>query len=1165
MSPKKRPSKPTRLTEKSQALKALDSYWLDPGKYQEDIFRLKTESPLVVRMALREAPSTAIRLFATGTPFPNTHTRISTKATTLFSESAAKELIWTTEVLCRFAQEINSFLTTKRLFDQALLRCEFPTAQFALDEIQRNFGQSLWLINSRLLLAEYRGGLKENREFLQSIQGNNGNNSQKYAPFIAAYFSQRAERNLSSSNYDKEVDLFCRQFSNQEELESPIAHIRFALAFASLDHYEHIAFILYRESIHPVIDRYSNYIRILSILQAIADSEMRQTARSCVLRASAQFEDSRLLMLRHFNEPSTPTTPSELSNLLMTVVDLYTSGDYCKAKDLSAQALEQHPDCFEFYEMHSEAALHLEQTPSTPFPQKSLASEILQATFDVLNKSDKTSDAIKLLRKLAGSLDGMRLADQLLAFVLHHENPRHQLNPHLFREINSSAPTPRAASIFRSGTDARKYLQQIAKTYPGSVSTKLFAAAHGAPPFSQPIIDIPETRWKSYKAYALMRSGNFAQAAIIYRQLLDSAIAPPVKNRSTLGLLECLLQLHQYKESAQLIVDIYLNQRSLLISVSLDDLVRYCQAYPAHPLTSDICWPIACYIHYSTKGELKENESLYYACDDFLSSAGVDRPSKLPPDAESTDHRKLIFFLRHICIPEVLDFSVAYESSAELENERIAICQWLLNLDPKNAEVYSREISDLTQAGMIRRAMIHLDESKVYIDTKGIIHSLDSLFKERFDRYVSYSLLDKTLRATLSLKGLSFKDEEDVFVMSDAGLHQFSELFSELKNRFISSNEYGLDSYLSVRIRHGTLSGQIRSQFEKENLITRRSKSDGAYDKNTFWSERVFSRFGSAVENSADTFLREFSHRIDSIIETVKSKWIQIKGPSNAGEGLFDFDYTTSQVLALYVKQVGIVTYNDFLQVAFNELWNRTTDNLSKVVNRIKGELRDQLTEALDSVASKIFELHGDIRHSSFGDAITRCRTGIQNEIETISAWFRAASEKAAPDFQFTLLSETATEIVRRCFPTSYFFPETSISTQETFKGDTFAGFVDVLFILFENIVRHSRLLLRPKFRVTTLNDRLSLSVSNSLGPSVDIQALQEKASVLNKIKSTATSPRAIRTEGGSGYYKLHKLIRHDLDRGDDYSVVVTVEDAGNFEVTIEMGLKGLLHENPHH
>ncbi|QRN95532.1 tetratricopeptide repeat protein [Archangium violaceum] len=1163
MHKKHRSSKLIKLDQKRQAVKNLESYWLDPNEYMSDIARLKLESPMTIRMALREAPSTAIRLFATGNPFPNTYDSISKHPTTHFSENIATELTWTTEVLCQLSQELNTFLETKRHFDQALLRNDFSAAQYNLDQIQKEFGQSFWLINSHLLLAEYRGGLKENREFLQTLRNNS---PQQYTQFIAAYYSQRTEKNLSSSNYDKEVASFRKAFADQPERDAPVEHICFILAFSSLDNYKHLDYILHRESVHPAIDRYANYIRILSILQATADAELLQTVRACVLRASEQFRDSRLLMLRHLHEPSTPVKPSEQGRLLMTAIDSYTSGDYQSAEKLSLDALNKYPDCFEFYELNAEASLHLEQKPSSPFAQQSLASEILNATFDVLNKSDKTVDSLRLLRKLAGSLDGMQLADQLLAFVLNQENPRHALNPRLFGAINSSAPTPRVSSLFRARSDSRKYLDQLTKITPVESTARLFAAVHGDPPFSQPVTGIPETRWQNYKAYALMRSGDFAGAASIYRQLLDkNRASPPLKQRATLGLLECLLNTRQFRESAELIVDTYLNQRALLISVSLDELVKNCQENPDSALAGDICWPIACYIHYSNKGELKENEALYYACEDFLNSIEIERPSELNQIAESLDQRKLIFFLRYICIPEVLDFSIAYGSSADLENERIKICQWLLLLDPKNAEIYSREISELTQAGMIRSAMIHLDESKVYIDTKGIAHSLDSLFKERFERYVSYSRLDQGLRANLSLKGISFKEDEDIFVVSDAGLHQFSELFNELKNRFISSNEYGLDSYLSVRIRHGTLSGQIRSQFEKENLITRRSNSDGAYDKNDFWSERVFSRFGSAIENSADAFLREFSHRIDSIIETVKSKWIQIKGPSNAGEGLFDFDYTNSQILDLYIKNIKTTTYNSFLQAIFNELWNRTTDNLARVVNRIKVELREQLTEALDTVAGKIFDLHGEIRHSSFGDAVTRCRTGIQNEIETISAWFRAASEKAAPDFKFTLLSETATEVVRRCFPTSYLWLETSISTQETFKGESFAGFVDVLFILLENIVRHSRPPFRPKLDVSVQDSRLSLRVSNPIGPSVDTPVLQAKISNLNNIKSNTTLARTIRTEGGSGYYKLHKLIRHDLDRGEDYSVSISITDAGAFEVIIEMGLKGLLHANSRH
>src|ERR1019366_10442620 len=76
-------------------------------------------------------------------------------------------------------------------------------------------------------------------------------------------------------------------------------------------------------------------------------------------------------------------------------------------------------------------------------------------------------------------------------------------------------------------------------------------------------------------------------------------------------------------------------------------------------------------------------------------------------------------------------------------------------------------------------------------------------------------------------------------VVSPETTSLFTKIFNELKAKFISSNEYGLDSYLSVWIRHGTLAGQIRSVFERQHLITRRDATGNRYHRNEYWINRL--------------------------------------------------------------------------------------------------------------------------------------------------------------------------------------------------------------------------------------------------------------------------------------------------------------------------------------
>ena len=79
------------------------------------------------------------------------------------------------------------------------------------------------------------------------------------------------------------------------------------------------------------------------------------------------------------------------------------------------------------------------------------------------------------------------------------------------------------------------------------------------------------------------------------------------------------------------------------------------------------------------------------------------------------------------------------------------------------------------------------------------------------------------------------------------------------------SKEYGLDGYLSTRIRHGTFLNHIRSVFEAHNLMSQKS-SDGLYRDNEYWKDRFPQPLhGKSVQLQNE--IKRFSKTIDDLTE----------------------------------------------------------------------------------------------------------------------------------------------------------------------------------------------------------------------------------------------------------------------------------------------------------
>ena len=95
----------------------------------------------------------------------------------------------------------------------------------------------------------------------------------------------------------------------------------------------------------------------------------------------------------------------------------------------------------------------------------------------------------------------------------------------------------------------------------------------------------------------------------------------------------------------------------------------------------------------------------------------------------------------------------------------------------------------------------------------------------------------------------------------------FTEIVTTIRNEFVSSGEYGLDGYLSLNIRHGTLAGQLRAPLAKYNLLATYKIETDTYDIHQRWLYKLHS------DNDRDKVtaaIIDFNHETDAIIEYLR-------------------------------------------------------------------------------------------------------------------------------------------------------------------------------------------------------------------------------------------------------------------------------------------------------
>ena len=215
-----------------------------------------------------------------------------------------------------------------------------------------------------------------------------------------------------------------------------------------------------------------------------------------------------------------------------------------------------------------------------------------------------------------------------------------------------------------------------------------------------------------------------------------------------------------------------------------------------------------------------------FATNQFLAKNILERPSDIRSHMAKFPKSELIYFLYNICVSSVIDMLTVFQSSQELNEERQKICAALIELDPDSSDKYQDEILQIRHRMVLELGLKLVDSSRVHVDSDGIKRWAKRELEENFFRY--RSLLDA---------GIGIADNFDDFMRKLSKIEGINaylvlpnteadeiliRMVSALLDRFLFDTSFGLDSYLSQRIRHGSIQNYLRSPVEQLHLVTQK-------------------------------------------------------------------------------------------------------------------------------------------------------------------------------------------------------------------------------------------------------------------------------------------------------------------------------------------------------
>ena len=1091
---------------------------------------LKSQPLRLIRYVLRRVPVSSLSIL--GKLYPKDLRQIKPQHTSEPADDLDTEARWQVATFLAFSRRLNRWLVEKKFIEESYLLGNYTEAEDRLSSIEQTFGRSLWELDLKFLLAHARGELEANRRLLYTL---NGNSSNWLKLIFLHHFSHKAQEEFSLDDYAAELrPLLETDPETKDRVRAIQSLIRFRLLPESRKFEDINTTLINLDEAHGIVDRFSFFCILLELTASHDFGNVPSWCKDSIRDLAPELQSPRIEFLYNLIF-SSDSLRSEYADVLYKAIDQYTRGEYATCADFSRRLLLLNPTYLEGYELFAKCEAYIGITLERPFSQASPAWKILQNLTSVIKRDCNSRGACTTLSKLAFQLDAFSIGSQLSAFV---RSQRHDTSPvHIDRRsaIAASIPTPRVYSALSTGTALVRVLSNLDKQYPNNAGVELALKDQSALDLGQ-VADyptsIPMTRVSRHRAAVLEELGDYAAAQKEYRNLaLSPSMCAAEHAEATAGLYRSLVSLGEVHQASRLVAAAVLEAPGSVADETILGLLRQYPKTADQNICREIGWPILFSVAQERHCYEKSTIQLHDVLDDFLSAHGLQQPTQLLSVHDQFSAAELKYLLKVVCVPSVLEESIWFENQTETEQERIRICEWLALNDSDNMIEYQDEISALNRAAAIREFTQTAERSRIYVDTFGIEERLPEATKDRAARCLAIlGLREEKLRRSLEIAGLSLDDLEGSKVLFvDEGYRLFKSVFDDLRARFLYSNQFGLDANLSQRIRHGTIAGAIRAPFEMSHLVTQ-TGSDGKYKANEHWINRLAITDSNRARQVEDA-LRRLSERVDTIILDLRSNWIQIRGDVLNPQALFSFDFSPSELNAIYERCTPLDDKSILFNRIFSALWEKTQECLHRVRQFVDQDVSALLFKQIDQTATEIEAAIGYDSAASIRSAFALCRTQVALSLSGIAEWFRIDEQQHIPDCAFGTIVHALQGVVAAS-NREVAFEATPIEGHEIIvPGVCFRPLWDILLILFNNAIRHSGLRnVDVTLSLKVVSGRLELKVRSFIAATVDRTVLSGKVNAINNYAPADDEQEYSRREGGSGFPKIHKILGSEMD-----------------------------------
>jgi hypothetical protein len=1001
------------------------------------------------------------------------------------------DMVWTASVLHQYADRLSRYVVRRDEFYASINGAHFSEAARILDETESEFGVSMWLMFSRLSLIQQATGISEQKEFINSVLQSESLNP--LFGYLSFYFSYGLEENVSVAEINREIELLSEIGTNRDIVDYFRYHASPTGLSAVEDPYRCIAL----EENSPIIDRFETFVEMAQLITVRAEEPHLLTHLQDSVRLLRQIPDVRIGNLDCILQCNDPV-PIDIDFLV--ACECYTLGDDEAAEEMCRYALSQTPAAAWWLELSARLGL-MPSSAGTEPTSTSLVSKIvsgIRAT-DELHTDGGAAAALQKLaiavRKqpaalcIAAIIDrtaDITIADEftenqaLWALSSPLENPKHFP---IIKKISSGA-------LPRINAAAAKIAPLCATIHNATLFPTREAASHI---FDMPV---PQERRDQYQGHVLYNLGAFAEALKLYRHLEETSAEPKVY-RAVRDIYLCLRKLSMADEAAEYMAGWVLRTpRAVALFPAREAADWLVEARGINRVALHRAIFLQACIDF---GLAARDGDLSDAYEDVLDYYSCRVPSELIARSLEIDSRLLYVFLRGVCTISRMEDSIYFNSLDEIEDERIRILQFLIGVDSA-ARVYTDEIASIVKEQEVARLARQFDRSRIYVDELGIRRQIDPELRDLFVRYkqllANPSLELKVEGIEQSLRRLLKRTDPDIQTLHIPSTEResvFESIYKLTRDNFALNPAHGFQTYLSTRILHGWLEGELRSSFVSRNLLFGEGKASAAAAVERVWREKL----GALTEDEfgrVSRVLLRFSEKVTDAVAELRDTYMRVK-TEKWPNGCFQFSATEDDKNRLRATITAETEFEEFMVRLMSYLWGLVDEGLYAAHELLK-EFERRVDAHVNAAMSGLNSLPKS-RVADLTDALVHGMTDFSADLQRVKAWFGRSGILPAEPFELDVAVGVSQTITNKCYPHSP-VKCTLSGVSPTVNGAVLNALVDILSNCFHNVAQHSGCAgveRRVEVLASKVDGGLQISVRNMVSEATDLDQLRARVS----------------------------------------------------------------------